>query len=407
MSKEDRFDVAIVGAGPAGIMAAITASEFGSRVILLEKNKELGKKLLLTGNGRCNLTNKEFDLRKLVSNYGKGGEFLFHAFSVFGPKETIDFFEKLGVKTKVEGGNRVFPATDRAVDVLNVLKKCLSSNKVTIFYDSCVSRVILNNKKIEKLVVGDKEITADKYIFCTGGLSYPATGSTGDGFRWAKDLGHQINPPSPALVPLKIKEGWVKDFQGLTLKDVGIVVLNDKKMKERGDVLFTHFGLSGPAILNLSKKVGQLLKNGEVKLLFDLFPSLSLEELIKKINERINDNPKRLLKNFLNDFAPQKLVPIIMSIQDKQVNNISKKEREIIARSLKQIEITVTELLDFELAMVTNGGVSLKEINDKTMQSKIIDNLYFAGEMIDTDGKTGGFNLQACWSTGYLAGKSI
>lgn len=408
----DKFDLAVVGAGPAGMMAAGAAAESGAKVILIEKNKELGKKLLLTGNGRCNITNAEFNLRKLVENYGENGKFLFHAFSVFGPKEVINFFKGLGVKIKIENDNRVFPASEKAVDVLNALKRYLLENKVNIFLDSRVSRVILKDNKIEKLIAGDKEIIAKKYIFCTGGKSYPTTGSTGDGFRWASDLGHSISELSPALAPIKLKEDWARDLQGLVLKDVKITVLenNRKHFKETGDILFTHFGLSGPLILNISKIIGELLKQGEVKLSLDLFPNLNTEVLDKKIKEKINKNPKKFIKGLLADFMPQRFIPIFIKNSDlgadRQVNNITKKEREAIAKLLKNIEVVATELLGFDSAMVTSGGVLLKEIDDKTMKSKIIDNLFFSGEIINIDGRTGGFNLQACWSTGYLAGKS-
>ncbi len=405
------FDVAVIGGGPAGMMAAITAAEAGARVVLLEKNKELGKKLLLTGNGRCNLTNAEFNLRKLVDNYSRGGEFLFHAFSVFGPKEVISFFEKLGIKTKVEGGNRVFPLSGNAGDVREVLNKCLLKNKINVFLESPVSNVILKDKKIKNIVVGGKEVVAKKYIFCIGGNSYPTTGSTGDGTKWLKNMGHGVVSPSPALVPIKVKEDWVKDLQGLSLREVGVTVAqnNKKQLQGVGDVLFTHFGLSGPAILNVSKRVGELLKKGEVIVCIDFYPTLNAEELLKKINEKIVQNPKISVKNFLADLMPQKLVPIFMQVigigGEKPTNNIIKSERVSIAKLLKQVGVTATELLGFDSAMVTSGGVPLKEIDGKTMKSRIIDNLYFAGEIIDIDGKTGGFNLQACWSTGYLAGK--
>ena len=399
-------------------------------------------------------------------------KFLFHAFSVFGPKQVIDFFNGLGVKTKIENNNRVFPISEKAEDVLNALKKYLLKNKVNISLDTCVSKIIFKDnfssrkaserrRKIEKLIVGDpsadslrhgsgragqaKEIIAKKYIFCTGGKSYPITGSTGDGLRWASDLGHSIGEFSPALVPIKLKENWIKDLQGLALKDVKISICqnltkeNKKHFQETGDILFTHFGLSGPAILNMSKRIGELLKKGhayrqaghayrqtghayrqtglpadqagEVKLCLDFFPNLNIEDLDKKIQEKINKNPKKSIKNFFADFMPQRFIPIFiknLGIEaDKQINNITKIERRNIAKILKNFEVVATGLLGFDLAMTTSGGVLLKEIDDKTMKSKIIDNLFFAGEIINIDGRTGGFNLQACWSTGYLAGKSV
>ena len=421
MAKEDKFDIAVIGGGPAGMMAAGVAAESGAKVILIEKNQELGQKLLLTGNGRCNITNAESNLRKLVENYGKGGEFLFHAFSIFGPKEVMNFFDGIGIKTKIESDNRVFPVSEKAIDVLNALKNYLLKNKVDISLNSPVLRIIFKDNKIEKLVVGDssmdsgqsKEVIAKKYIFCTGGKSYPITGSTGDGFKWASNLGHSISELSPALVPIKLKEDWAKGLQGLVLKNVKISVFqkNKKEFQETGDVLFTHFGLSSPAILNMSKRIGELLKRGEVKISLDLFPNANIEDLDKEIQQKINQNPKKYFKGFLADFIPQRFIPIFIKgldmDTDKRINDITKKEKTSIAKHLKSIEVEVAGLMGFDQAMVTSGGVLLREIDDKTMKSKIIDNLFFAGEIIDIDGRTGGFNLQAGWSTGYLAGKSV
>jgi len=413
MAKKDKFDVAVIGGGPGGMLAAGVAAESGARVVLLEKNKELGKKLLLTGNGRCNILNAEFNLKKLTENYGKNGKFLFHAFSVFGPKKTISFFNSLGIETKTEDNNRVFPISDKAINVVNALKGYLLKNKVKIFLDSPVFRVISKNNRIKKLVTKNGEIIAKKYILCTGGKSYPITGSTGDGYKWLKDLGHSITELSPALVPIKVKEGWIKDLQGLVLKNIQITVLqnNKKRLQEKGYVLFAHFGLSGQIILNISKKIGELLRRGEVKISLDLLPNLSIEYLDKKIQEMIYENPKKSVKNILTEFMPQRFTNIFIKIlgikSDRKSNDITKEERRAISKLLKNIEIAVAELMSFDLAVVTSGGVSLKEIDSETMKSKIIDNLYFSGEIIDIDGKTGGFNLQACWSTGYLAGKSV
>lgn len=412
MPKENKFDIAVIGAGPAGMMAAIAAAEKGAKVILIEKNNQLGKKLLLTGNGRCNITNAEFNLDKFAANFGKNGKFLLPALYDFGPKETIAFFNNLGIKTKVENDNRVFPVSDKAIDVLNALKKHLAKNGIAVSFGFGVSRIIFKNSKVEKLVVGKEEISADKYIFSTGGKSYPSTGSTGDGFAWLKDMGHNIVEPSPALVPIKTKENWVKDLQGMALKDVKIRVLldNKKQFQEEGYVLFAHFGLSGRMILNMSKQVSELLKKGEVKISLDLLPKISMEVLDKNIQKKISENPKKSAKNILAEYMPQRFVDIFVKLADinpiKQANNITKEERKNIAKLLKNVEIRVAGTLGFNLAVVTSGGVSLKEIDNKTMKSKIIGNLYFAGEIIDVDAKTGGFNLQACWSTGHLAGES-
>ncbi len=421
--KENNFDVAIIGGGPAGMMAAGRAAELGARVILLEKNKKPGKKLLLSGKGRCNVTNAEFNLRALVENYGKNGKFLFRVFSVFGPKDVIDFFEKFGLKTKTERGKRVFPVSDKSEDVLKTLIKHLVKNKVNIVYNSEVIGIDCQNKKIKKLILKNGEIVARNYIFCTGGKSYPLTGSTGDGFKWAKDLGHHIEKLSPALVPIKVKENWVKDLQGLSLKNVQINVFQsgpapeqarygagEKQDSRFGEMLFAHFGLSGPIILDISKKVGELLKNGGVKLSLDLKPALDFAKLDKRVQRDFKKYQNKSFKNCLIDLLPRKLIPIIVKLSninpEKMANSITRGERHNLVKLLKNLEMTVTGLLGFDFAIVTSGGISLEEIDDKTMKSKIIDNLFFAGEIIDVDGPTGGLNLQICWSTGYLAGEN-
>jgi len=411
MVKEDKFDVVVVGAGPAGMMAAGVAAESGAKVILIEKNKQLGKKLLLTGSGRCNITNAEFNLNELVKNYNNG-KFLFHVFSVFGPKEAINFFAEIGVKTKIERGKRVFPINDDAKEVLDALNKYLAKNKVKILLNSEVVFVGHRGKKINKLFLKDREIIAQKYIFCTGGKSYPLTGSDGSGYKLAKKLGHTVIKPLPALSPIRVKEEWVKNLQGISLRDVKISVFQKEKKQfsEEGEFLFTHFGISGPAVLNISAKVGDLLEKGETKICFDLLPLLNQEEFGKKLEEISKRHPKKTIKNILSDFAPKKLVEILSDIagidKNKIANSISKIERGIIVKAFKNLEVTAENILGFDEAKVTRGGISLKEIDHKTMKSKIIDNLFFAGEIIDVDGKTGGFNLQMCWSTGYIAGES-
>jgi len=412
IKKENNFDLAVVGAGPAGMIAAGRAAELGGRVILIEKNKKPGKKLLLTGKGRCNITNAEFNLKKLVGNYGKNGKFLFHAFSVFGPKEVIDFFGKLGLKTKIERGRRVFLFSDKSEDVLKALVKYLIKNKANIIYNSEVIRIDCQNRKIKKLILKNGEIVAENYIFCTGGKSYPLTGSTGDGFEWSNDLGHHVKELSPALVPIKIKENWFKELQGLSLKNVEISIFqkDKKKRREFGECLFTHFGLSGPIILDISKKVGELLRNGEVKALLDLKPALDFAKLDERVQRDFKKYQNKSFKNCLTDLLPRKLIPIIVKLSnmdpEKKVNSITKKERHNLVKLLKNLEMTVEGLLGFDSSIITSGGISLEEIDDKTMKSQIIDNLFFAGEIIDIDGPTGGFNLQICWSTGYLAGEN-
>ncbi len=407
------FDVAVIGGGPAGMMCAGKAAELGAKVVLIEKNKQAGKKLLITGKGRCNITNKEADLKKLVENYGSNGKFLFHALSVFNTKDVIEFFEGFGLKTKTERGKRVFPVSDKAQDVLNVLLKYLEDNKVTRLYNSEVVKIKHKNHQIEKLILKNREIVAKNYVICTGGKSYPVTGSTGDGYKWAKSLGHSIKNPSPSLVAVTTKEKWVKDLQGLSLKNVEISVLQDnrKRFKIFGECLFTHFGLSGPIVLSTSKRIGELLEKGEVKILLNLKPALDLVKLDKRIQRDFIKYQNKAFKNCLDDLLPRTLIPAIVKLsnipQNKKVNTITKQERYSLVELLKNLEITISGLSGFNSAIITSGGVSLKEIDDKTMKSKIIDNLFFAGEVINVDGPTGGFNLQVCWSTGYLAGKSV
>ena len=394
------------------MMAAGRAGGLGAKVVLLEKNEKLGKKLLLTGKGRCNITQAEFDTRKLVAEYGKNGEFLFSPFSVFGVKEVIKFFNDRGLATKIERGQRVFPVSDKAQDVLEVLLNYLKKVGVTVMTNSEVLKIEKEGKIIAKVILKDKEIIARNYILCTGGQSYSTTGSTGDGYKWTKQLGHQIIEPSPALVPIRIKESWVKEVQGLTLKNVEIKVFQDnKKWDSRfGEVLFTHFGLSGPIVLDISKKVGNLLQNGEVRLVVDLKPALDFKILDERIKRDFEKYQNKMFKNALNDLLPQKLIPIIIRFSqinpEKITNQITKEERQGLTKLLKNLEMTVIGLLGFEIAIITSGGVSLREIDSKTMRSKIIDNLYFAGEIINVDGPTGGYNLQSCWSTGYVAGQS-
>ncbi|MCX6719578.1 MAG: NAD(P)/FAD-dependent oxidoreductase [Candidatus Staskawiczbacteria bacterium] len=420
MQKEDtknKYDVAVIGAGPAGMMTAIQSARKGLRVVLLEKNKQLGKKLLLTGGGRCNFTNAEFNLKNLVANY-HNGEFLFHAFSVFGPKETITFFEELGVKTKTEAGKRVFPASDDASELLEALKKELEKLGVKILYNSEVTDFNFKNNKITKIILKDGEVSAKKYVLATGGKSYKQTGSDGFGYKLAEKLGHTVVTPSPALCPIIIKEEWIKDLQGISLKNIKINgEAGDppsRKASEGQEVMFTHFGISGPAVLNISA-------NLPAKISLDLFPDLNQEEVLKSFEELLQKYPRQTIKNILCQIAPERFVEVFLVILEKSNppsrnasawrgkigNNLSKIEKTLIIKNLKNFEMTVEDVQGWDNAMVTRGGVSLKEIDHKTMQSKILDNLFFAGEIIDADAKTGGFNLQLCWTTGHMAGYCI
>jgi len=415
MKRENNiiFDAAVVGGGPAGMMAAGRAGELGAKVVLLEKNNALGRKLLLTGKGRSNITKAEFNPKELVKKYGREGDFLLYPLSVFGVKETIGFFEKKGLKTKTERGKRIFPQSDKAGDVLGILIDYLKKNKVKITTNSEVGKILKNKNRITKIILKDgREISAKNYIICTGGKSFPGTGSTGDGYKWAKEMGHTVTKLRPALVPLKIKESWPKRAQGLSLKNVELTVFqNGKKQDSRfGELLFTHFGLSGPIVLDLSGEIGELLEKGEVKLFLDLKPALDFQTLDKRIRSDFSKYSNKLFKNCLSDLLPKKLISVIVELSGitpfKKVNEITREERHKLVGVLRGLEMGVCSLLGFGKAIITSGGVLLKEIDSKTMKSKLIENLFFAGEIIDLHGPTGGYNLQLCWSTGYLAGQS-
>jgi len=411
--NNNKFDVVVIGGGPAGMMAAIKAGQSGASVALLEKNETLGSKLLLTGGGRCNITNSTFNEKELAQQYGKEGFFLLHALSVFGVEKTIAFFNKNGLKTKVEKDGKVYCATNKANDALKVLIYLLRNNEVTVINNSKIKEIKAKANQISKVILENgKEVTAKNYILATGGKSYPHTGSTGDGYAFAEKLGHKIEKLRPALVPIKIKNEWVKKAQGLSLADAKLdIYLNHKKdFSISGEIMFTHYGLSGPVILGISEEIGNLLEKGNVTIALDLNSNLTPEALDKIIQNYFTQNINKTLKNCLTEILPSKLIPIIIELSkteaNKKVNGITKEERQRLVVTIKKLEMTVEGLLGFDQAMVTTGGVSLKEIDAKTMKSKIIKNLFFAGEVINLHGPTGGYNLQACWSTGYLAGQS-
>ncbi|MGC8851759.1 MAG: NAD(P)/FAD-dependent oxidoreductase [Minisyncoccia bacterium] len=411
MNKE--YDLAVIGGGPSGMMAAIRSGELGARVILLEKNATLGKKLLLSGKTRSNITRAEFETRELAKHYGREGDFLLFALSHFGPQEVIKFFQKKGLLLKQERGKRFFPKNGGSVDVLKTLLGYLRRYHVEIKTQSPVRNLVVKNRVITKIILKDgEEILAKTYLVCTGGKSFPKTGSTGDGYFWLKQLGHTIEPLRPALVPLRVKESWPKIKEGFNLKNVSLTVYqnNQKKGFRLGDMEFTYFGISGPIVLDLSILIGELLKKGEVKVVLDLKPALSPEVLDKRIQSDFLKYHNKVFRHALDDLLPQKLIPLIIKLSginsDKKVNKISKLERHKLGQLLKHLEMTISSLLGFEHAIITQGGVSLKEIDAKTMKSKVIDNLYLAGEIINLHGPSGGYNLQLCWSTGYLAGES-
>ncbi|GAB4115283.1 MAG: NAD(P)/FAD-dependent oxidoreductase [Candidatus Caldatribacteriota bacterium] len=407
---KDLIEIAVIGGGPAGMIAAARAAELGAQVVLIEKNNKLGNKLLLTGKGRCNFTHYELDIRKFAERFGRKGRFLYSALSVFGVKEVINFFDSRGVKAQIEQGDRVFPKKGTAQDILNMLIKYLEEGKVNILLNSEVLDLQVNNNNF-KLLLKNKQLNAKRIILCTGGKSYPQTGSTGDGYIWAKKMGHTIIHPVPALNPVKTEENWVKDLQGLSLKNVALYLFQKgKKQDERfGEMLFTHFGISGPIVMDMSKKIGELLKNGPVKLVLDLKPALSFSQLDQRVQRDWREFRGRKFKNSLKKLLPLSMIPVVIRLSgidpEKKVDYIDREERNRLVHWLKEMELTPSGLLGFNWSIVTSGGISLKEVNPNTMESRKVRNLYLAGEILDLDGPSGGYNLQACWSTGYLAGE--
>ncbi|MBU4348528.1 NAD(P)/FAD-dependent oxidoreductase [Patescibacteria group bacterium] len=406
------FDIVVIGGGPAGMMAAGRAAELGAKVVLIEKNETLGKKLLISGKGRCNFTHNEFDIRKFAEKFGRNGRFLYSALALFGAREVINFFESRGVKGKAEQGDRIFPEKGNAQDILNVLVKYLAEGKVNILFNSEVTGFKQEKGKISQVLLRDRQISADKFIICAGGKAYPQTGSTGNGYQWAEQLGQTVIAPVPALNPVKTSEDWVKELQGLSLKNVSLKLFqNGKKQDERfGEMLFTHFGVSGPIVMDMSKNIGALLKNGPVKLILDLKPALDFKKVDKRIQRDWGKFRGRMFKNLLKGLLPLSMIPVIIKLSgiepEKQVDHITRDERNKLVHLLKELELTPTGLLGFKWSVITSGGIALKEVNPNTMGSKRIENLYFAGEILDLDGPSGGYNLQECWSTGYLAGES-
>ena len=411
--------VIVIGGGPAGMMAAIQSSKQSNEVVLIEKNNVLGKKLSITGKGRCNITSS-LSMEEFIKNIPGNGKFLYSAFNNFTNRDIIQFIEKQGVDTKVERGNRVFPKTDKAQDVVNCFVKKIKEQKIKVYLNTEVTEVLTDEENTAIGVkIKNEIIKADKIILATGGKSYSLTGSTGDGYKMAKKLGHTIIDLKPSLVPLvTYEEDMHQNLQGLSLKNVEIKLIDTLKnkeiYKEFGEMMFTHFGVSGPIILSASshlvryKNIEELLKNKQIKLIIDLKPALSLDKLNQRILRDFEAEKNKSYKNSLDKLLPQKLIPVVIKMSqidpEIKVNSITKEQRERLVKLLKNFEVTVKKFRPIEDAIITAGGINTKEINPKTMESKLIKNLYFAGEIIDVDGYTGGFNLQIAYSTGFVAG---
>ena len=411
--------VVVIGGGPAGMMSAITSAENGNDVILIEKMSSLGRKLLITGKGRCNITSS-LNIDDFIKNIPGNGMFLYSSFKNYTNKDIIEFLKSEGLEVKEERGNRIFPITDKSLDVLKCFTKRLKELKVEIKLNTKVEQIIIKDNIAIGVKTEKETIKADKIILATGGKSYPLTGSTGDGYKIAKQLGHTLTDIKPSLVPLEIYDKNIcSKLQGLSLRNVKIEILDTTKNKsiyqDFGEMLFTHFGVSGPIILSSSahlvryKNIDELLKNRNIILKIDFKPALTEEKLNERILRDFNDIKNKQFKNSLDKLLPQKLIPVIIEKSginsNKKVNEITKEERKGLVKLLKNFIIEIKGFRPIEEAIVTSGGINIKEINPKTMESKLINGLYFAGEIIDVDAYTGGFNLQIAYSTGYTAGK--
>lgn len=407
----NKYDVIVIGGGPAGMIAAGTAAEQGRSTLLIEKNEKLGKKLFITGKGRCNITNAA-EREEFFQNITRNPKFFLGAFSRFSNQDLVDFLEGLGLRTKVERGNRVFPESDKSSDVIKALTKYLDQNRVEVSLNTKVKSVLTSdNKVVGVLLENGREILCDSLIICTGGISYPTTGSTGDGYNFGKRAGHKVVEPTPSLVPLLTAGTTAQELQGVSLKNVAVSVKIDGKkvFDDFGEMLFTHFGLTGPIILSSSFYiVPNLKKNKQIVLSIDLKPALNAEVLDKRLLKDFEKNSNKQFKNALDELFPGKLVPLMVKLSgispEKQVNVITKEERKGLVNLIKNFDFTITGTRPVSEAIVTSGGIDVKEINPKTMESKLVEGLYFAGEVMDLDAYTGGFNLQIAFSTGRMAG---
>ncbi len=419
MNKNILTDVIVIGGGAAGMFAAIIAAKNGNTVCIVEKTSDLGNKLKITGKGRCNVTfsGTEEDFKNnIVKNY----KFMYSSFANFNNNDVVKYFANLGIMTKVERGGRVFPVSDKAEDVVFALKKEIKKNNINVILSSQVSEIIVHDKRVQGIKLENgKTLNCKKCILATGGMSYKTTGSTGDGYNIAKKLGHNIVKIVPGLVPIKTYSNITEQLQGLSLKNVGIKILEKDKLiyTDFGEMLFTHFGVSGPIILSASSKINRLdnlkqkLSNKEIILSVDLKPSLSEDTLDKRVCRDFEKYANKEFKNSLDDLLPKKLIPVVIKKsnidESKKVNQITKEERKNIVKLLKSFDFHIKDLMPIDLAVISSGGIDVKEINPKTMESKLIQGLYFAGEIIDVDAYTGGFNLQIAFSTAYTAGKNV
>lgn len=405
--------IIVVGGGAAGMMAAITAAKNGHEVHLFEKNAKLGRKLFITGKGRCNITNAS-DLETIFENVVTNRKFLYSALYGYTNEDVIQFFESLGCKTKVERGNRVFPVSDKSSDVIGALTRELNRVGVHVHLETEVLDIIMQENVFQAIRTKSQTVLGDKVIIATGGLSYPLTGSTGDGYRFAKNMGLKVTDLYPSLVSIQMKEEYVRELQGLSLKNIQVRMKDGKKCvyENFGELVFTQRGVSGPVVLSASSHAISYLKKGkELTFTIDLKPALTKEQLDQRILRDFEEYTNKQYKNSLDQLLPRKMIPVIIELSkidpDKKVNLITREERQRLVELLKGLEFHIMKLGDFKEAVITKGGISVKEINPTTMEAKNLQNVYFVGEVLDLDALTGGYNLQIAWSTGAAAGKSV
>lgn len=409
---KNNYGCIIIGGGAAGLMAAYTAAKSGKKVLLFERNDRLGRKLAITGKGRCNVTNNCTD-EEFFANIPVGGKFLYSAYSGFGCRDTMDFFESRGVLLKTERGNRVFPVSDKAGDIVSALENACRESGVTVLHKR-VTEVLAEDNVIIGVRCENDIYNAISVLIATGGKSYPVTGSDGDGYKFAAALGHTVTTLKPSLVPLVSEEEYCSEMTGLSLKNVSVTVRDDKKnkviFKEQGEMLFTHFGVSGPLILSASSHIRDM-ERGRYKILIDMKPALDFQTLDKRLQRDFSENPNRIFANSLSKLLPSKMIPVVVELSgispEKQVNSVTKQERTELVTLLKNFPVTVRDFRPISEAIITSGGVKLSEVNPKTMESKLVQGLFFAGEVLDIDAYTGGFNLQIAFCTAVAAGNSV
>lgn len=409
----DHYDVLVIGGGPAGMMAAVVAADGGKRVRLIEKNSSLGNKLNISGGGRCNITNAEYDTRTLLAHYGKAANFLYSPFSQFDVSDTFAFFENRRLPLQVEARNRAFPVSQKASDVTAVLSRALKRARVDVVFDCGVTSLNRKDNQIASVSTTRGDFEAESYILATGGLSRPETGSTGAGFGWLRSLGHTVRQPSPGIVPLATKEKWVAQLGGKTVEGRVTFLLDGKRQfKTQGRILFTHFGISGPTILNSAARVGELLESGAVTAEIDLFPQLDEGSCDKELMALLELHKNKALKTVLKEWlpngvwhVPKMLLPTLDT--DMKVHSLRKEDRKKLVKLVKAIPLTISHLMGFDRAVVADGGVDLRDIDTKSMRSKLIDNLFVVGDLLDINRPSGGYSLQICWTTGYVAGRAV